>query len=232
MPILIEAMERHGNLQLDPEIRERLLAMSAATIDQALRQIKGQSGGRHRRSGVSTALRRSIPVRDYCAAEGIVFTRCRPYRKNDQAWVEQKNGAVVRRIVGYRRLAGLETAMALAKLFAASRLFVNYFQPSFKLAAKHRHGATLSASGGGSPHAQRRPGARSGDLQHPRSHPPAAGDPDSPSSGWSKSPMAQGRGGTSLARCFPVWSAGGLAKRRRAADRPAKAAAEAWSPAA
>jgi hypothetical protein len=45
-------------------------------------------------------------VRDYCQAEGITFTRCRPYRKNDQAWVEQKNGAVVRRIVGYRRFEG------------------------------------------------------------------------------------------------------------------------------
>jgi len=44
----------------------------------------------------------------------VVFTRCRPYRKNDQAWVEQKNGAVVRRIVGYRRLEGLEAAGVLA----------------------------------------------------------------------------------------------------------------------
>ncbi len=41
-------------------------------------------------------------VRDYCAGAGLAFTRCRPYRKNDQAHVEQKNGAVVRRIVGYR----------------------------------------------------------------------------------------------------------------------------------
>lgn len=42
-------------------------------------------------------------VRDYCQEAGIAFTRCRPYRKNDQAFVEQKNGAVVRRIVGYRQ---------------------------------------------------------------------------------------------------------------------------------
>jgi hypothetical protein len=41
-------------------------------------------------------------VRDYCRDAGIVLTRCRPYRKNDQAHIEQKNGAVVRRIVGYR----------------------------------------------------------------------------------------------------------------------------------
>ncbi len=36
-------------------------------------------------------------VRDYCRDSGIVFTRCRPWRKNDQAFVEQKNGAIVRR---------------------------------------------------------------------------------------------------------------------------------------
>jgi hypothetical protein len=80
-------------------------------------------------------------VRDYCQAEGITFTRCRPYRKNDQAWVEQKNGAVVRRIVGYRRFEGTEAAAALAQLYGTARLFVNFFQPSFKLAAKARDGA-------------------------------------------------------------------------------------------
>ena len=69
-------------------------------------------------------------VRDYCEQVGIEFTRCRPYRKNDQAWVEQKNGAVVRRMIGYRRFEGLEAAAALARLYAAMRLFVNFFQPS------------------------------------------------------------------------------------------------------
>ncbi len=101
----------------------------------------------------------SEAVRDYCQAEGIEFTRCRPYRKNDQAWVEQKNGVVVRRAVGYRRFEGLTAAAALARLYAALRLFVNYFQPSFKLAGKARDGAkvkkryhapaTLSAIAGG-----------------------------------------------------------------------------------
>jgi hypothetical protein len=74
---------------------------------------------------------------------GVVFTRCRPYRKNDQAFVEQKNGAVVRRVVGYRRLEGLEAATALMRLYTTVRLFVNYFQPSFKLAEKHRDGARV-----------------------------------------------------------------------------------------
>ncbi len=75
-------------------------------------------------------------VAAYCHTHGIPCTRSRPYHKNDQAWVEQKNGAVVRRLVGYRRLEGLAAAAALSRLYAASRLFVNFFQPSFKLASK------------------------------------------------------------------------------------------------
>lgn len=55
-------------------------------------------------------------VLNYCAQSGLEFTRSRPYRKNDQAWVEQKNGAVVRHTVGYRRYEGLEAAVALAEL--------------------------------------------------------------------------------------------------------------------
>jgi hypothetical protein len=82
-------------------------------------------------------------VQDYCLNAGVAFTRCRPYRKNDQAWVEQKNGAVVRRMVGYRRFEGLDAAAELARLFAAVRLFVNFFQPSFKLAEKERDGARV-----------------------------------------------------------------------------------------
>jgi len=232
MPILVEAMERHGHLQLVPEVRSSLLAMSAATIDRALRDIRRQAGtATRRRSAPSAAIRRSVPVRtfddwgdpspgffeadlfahsgpvtrgsfaqtlvltdiatgwtecapllvreqrlltevlgelrkllpfpllgldtdndsvfmnetvrDYCQQVGIEFTRCRPYRKNDQAWVEQKNGAVVRRAIGYRRFEGLEAAAALARLYAAMRLFVNFFQPSFKLAAKARDGALV-----------------------------------------------------------------------------------------
>jgi len=232
LPILVEAMERHGHLQLVPKVRARLLAMSAATIDRALRDIRRQAAtATRRRSAPSAAIRRSVPVRtfddwddpppgfveadlvahsgpvtrgsfvqtlvltdiatgwtecapllvreqrlltevlgelrkllpfpllgldtdndsvfmnetvrDYCQQVGIEFTRCRPYRKNDQAWVEQKNGAVVRRTIGYRRFEGLEAAAALARLYAAMRLFVNFFQPSFKLASKARDGALV-----------------------------------------------------------------------------------------
>jgi hypothetical protein len=79
----------------------------------------------------------------YCTKEHIEFTRSRPYRKNDQAWIEQKNGSVVRRLVGYGRLEGVAATAALARLYTASRLFVNFFQPSFKLAEKLRVGARV-----------------------------------------------------------------------------------------
>ncbi|OBP73535.1 integrase [Mesorhizobium loti] len=230
LPILLEAMERHGHFDLAPEIRGKLLAMSAATIDRTLGPIR-EGLGRPRRRPAAHALRRSIPIRTsadwddpapgfveadlvahsgpsargsfiqtlvltdiatgwtecapllvreqtllstvltelrkqlpfallgldtdndtvfmnetlkaYCVAANIVFTRCRPYRKNDQAFVEQKNGAVVRRMVGYRRFEGLEAATLLAKLYRSARLFVNFFQPSFKLIAKQRDGARV-----------------------------------------------------------------------------------------
>ncbi len=80
---------------------------------------------------------------DYCAKHGIGLTRSRPYLKNDQAWIEQKNSAVVRRMVGYARLEGIAAGQALARLYSSARLFVNFFQPSFKLADKHRDGARV-----------------------------------------------------------------------------------------
>src|SRR3954447_21449758 len=81
---------------------------------------------------------------DYCGGAGIELTRCRAYKKNDQAWVEQKNGSVVRRLVGYGRLEGLAGGRGLGGLFRAARLYVNYFQPSFKLKEKRRDGARVS----------------------------------------------------------------------------------------
>ena len=81
---------------------------------------------------------------EYCLSHGIELTRSRPYRKNDQAWIEQKNGAIVRKLLGYRRFEGLAAARAITRLYGASRLFVNFFQPSFKLASKQRDGAKVT----------------------------------------------------------------------------------------
>jgi transposase InsO family protein len=65
----------------------------------------------------------------YCLRNGIELTRSRPYRKNDQAWIEQKNGAIVRKLLGYRRFEGIAAAQVLVRLYGASRLFVNFFHP-------------------------------------------------------------------------------------------------------
>jgi len=78
---------------------------------------------------------------DYCKREELQFTRSRAYRKNDQAWVEQKNGAVIRRFVGYGRLEGLVALRLLSNLYRVLHLYVNFFQPSFKLRSKEGSGA-------------------------------------------------------------------------------------------
>ena len=70
---------------------------------------------------------------EYCANRGIEFTRSRAYRKNDQAWVEQKNGAVVRRFLGHERYSGQVAGQTIARLRGVMRLYMNYCQPSFKL---------------------------------------------------------------------------------------------------
>ena len=75
---------------------------------------------------------------------GIEFTRSRAYRKNDQAWVEQKNGAVVRKLIGYGRLSGMKAAETLSALYEASRCYVSFFQPSFQLKSKTRRGAKVT----------------------------------------------------------------------------------------
>lgn len=229
-PILVPALERNGHLSLSAEIRPKLMAMSASTIDRLLREIRS-IGGRRRVRRMPTALRKSVPIRTfadwndpipgfmemdlvvhcgdlaagsfvhtltltdissgwteclpllvresslvvqaiddvrgslpfrlagidvdngaeflndtllrYCMTQGIEFTRSRPYHKNDQAWIEQKNASVVRRFVGYHRLEGPRAVEALARLYSASRLFVNFFQPSFKLKEKIRTGTRI-----------------------------------------------------------------------------------------
>jgi hypothetical protein len=82
-------------------------------------------------------------LQTYCRQHALEWTRSRAYRKNDQAWVEQKNGAVVRKLVGYGRLSGLNAAATLGRLYQSARLYVNFFQPSFKLKSKQRDGALV-----------------------------------------------------------------------------------------
>lgn len=70
--------------------------------------------------------------------EGILFTRSRPYKKNDQAHVEQKNWSVVRRLIGYDRYDSAQALAQMNTVYDDLRLYVNFFQPSMKLVAKQR----------------------------------------------------------------------------------------------
>jgi hypothetical protein len=232
IPTLLPALEQHGRLQLGQADRDRVLAISAATIDRLLIDVKvAASGGRRRRAGFYSAIRREVPIRTFndwnspppgfcevdmvahggtsvagsfiqtltmvdiatgwteclplvtrdgslvveamkhaqslfpwllrgvdfdndsafmndvvvpwCRQQKLEVTRSRAYKKNDQAFVEQKNGAVVRRLMGYGRFDGVETARVMGRLYAAARLYVNFFQPSFKLKEKRREGAKV-----------------------------------------------------------------------------------------
>ena len=80
---------------------------------------------------------------EYCADRGIEFTRSRAYRKNDQAWVEQKNGAVIRRFLGQERYSGQVAGQTIVHLHGVMLLYVNYCQPSFRLVQKTRNGSAV-----------------------------------------------------------------------------------------
>lgn len=79
-------------------------------------------------------------VTRWCIDNQITFTRSREYKKNDQAHVEEKNGSIVRRFVGYDRFEGELSKRQLSKLYEVTRLYVNYFQPTLKLLCKQRDG--------------------------------------------------------------------------------------------
>jgi hypothetical protein len=226
LPELVPVLERHGHLELTPEVRTLLLALSPATADRLLRPLRQPHGLSTTRRG--RLLKQQIPVRTfaewndvrpgfleadlvahcggvaegaflytltltdiattwteclpllhrsqeavlqaverarqllpfpllgfdtdngseflneqlfaYCAREQITFTRGRTANKNDQCYVEQKNGSVVRQLVGYDRFEGERAYRQLAELYRAVRLYVNFFQPSFKLQEKRRTG--------------------------------------------------------------------------------------------
>jgi len=80
----------------------------------------------------------------YCAREKITFTRCRPYKKNDQCHVEQKNYSIVRQTIGYDRYEGDAACIALATVYAPVRRFTNFFQPSVQLVSKERQGGKMT----------------------------------------------------------------------------------------
>ena len=227
LPEFISTLERFGHLSVSTEVRDKLLAMSPATIDRLLADQRRARGRSLSTTRPGALIKQQIPIRTfadwddlepgfleadtvahcgtsthgaylstlvftdvattwtecfalvchdnkqiedslrlarrllpfplkgldtdngsefinynllkYCRRENITFTRCRPYKKNDQCRVEQKNGALVRRIVGYDRFEGDAACRQLASLYGVLRLYTNFFQPSVKLISKERH---------------------------------------------------------------------------------------------
>ena len=75
---------------------------------------------------------------DWCVQNNIKFTRSRPYRKNDNCFVEQKNGDVVRKTVGYARFEGQNAHNALAEVYRFLNTLLNYWYPTLRLMAKEK----------------------------------------------------------------------------------------------
>ncbi|MBN2435165.1 MAG: transposase family protein [Spirochaetes bacterium] len=80
-------------------------------------------------------------VLTFAENHNLIFTRGRPYKKNDNPHVEQKNNSIIRRNTGYLRYDQPEHAEILQELYAHLNLYVNYFQPVMILREKHRIGA-------------------------------------------------------------------------------------------
>ena len=80
---------------------------------------------------------------NWCRLEKVSFTRGRSYRKNDQAYVEQRNWLTVRRHVGYDRLASKQAYALLGELYPLLCLQLNFFRPLRKVVAKERLGARV-----------------------------------------------------------------------------------------
>ena len=79
----------------------------------------------------------------WCAQEQLTFTRSRPYWKNDQAHVEQKNWSVVRRLLGYDRYETEAELALLQRVYQGLRVWTNHWQPVLKLTGKERTGAKV-----------------------------------------------------------------------------------------
>ena len=81
---------------------------------------------------------------DHCQKNNIIFTRSRPYKKNDNAHIEQKNYTAVRQVLGYQRFDTEEVFALMLKLYRGPlRLYINFFQPSVKCVEKKRIGSRI-----------------------------------------------------------------------------------------
>lgn len=83
-------------------------------------------------------------LHNYCVNGNIVFTRSRPYKKDDNAHIEQKNFTTVRQVLGYQRFDTEEILNLMNELYRGPlRLYINFFQPSVKCIEKKRVGSKI-----------------------------------------------------------------------------------------
>ena len=79
--------------------------------------------------------------REWCEKRGVRLTRSRPNHKNDNCFVEERNGHIVRAYVGYARLDARRTVEALNRLYAVLNPFLNHFVASRRIVKRERIGA-------------------------------------------------------------------------------------------
>lgn len=80
-------------------------------------------------------------IKGWCEENGVELTRSRPYHKDDNAYVEQKNGHIIRRFLGYTRIDCQEAIPAMNELYEVLDLYLNHFVPSRKCLEKIRFGS-------------------------------------------------------------------------------------------
>ena len=80
-------------------------------------------------------------LKDWCDAEKIDLSRSEPYKKNDNMCVEERNGHVIRRYLGWERLDNLETLPLVDELCDTVTLYVNHWKAVRRMTSKERIGA-------------------------------------------------------------------------------------------
>jgi transposase InsO family protein len=136
-----------------------LTVVDVASGWHACRAVRG-TGKQRVQAGFSALQRQlSFPLRElhtdnggeflnetlvaWCTREAIKRTRGRPYRKNDQAYVEQRNWTAVRQLVGYDRYSSQVAQERMQRVYDLARLYQNFYQPVRKLTGRTRVGAKL-----------------------------------------------------------------------------------------
>lgn len=108
---------------------------TVASLTMIQNRLPFPLAGLHPDSGSEFINQVGIP---WAHKHGIELTRSRPHKKNDNCYIEQRNLVVVRKYVGYERYDCMEAVVAMNELYETLRLYLNFFQPTFKLVGKQK----------------------------------------------------------------------------------------------